>query len=176
MIIHLQVQHFNKSGRLGESLAFRTQLRHDLQSGGQNKIVSTWLNNFAKKRKKGWLNNFAHVAGNLQRGTLQRRVQGRRRRSLNGGGELDKPARLTIVPDCQIRYKKQIVRQWHCPRWTVKLHWWASSPEVWAVAMGSPTGTPGCPSTRSGSPAFKRKVGNWKPWSRWAFIAKPQKS
>ena len=31
---------------------------------------------------------------------------------------LDKPARLTIVPDCvticQIRYKKQIVRRWHC--------------------------------------------------------------
>ena len=52
MIIHLQVQHFNKSGRLGESLAFRTQLRHDLQSGGQNKIVSTWLNDFAKKGKR----------------------------------------------------------------------------------------------------------------------------
>ena len=27
---------------------------------------------------------------------------------------LDKPARLTIVPDCQIRYEKQIVRRWHC--------------------------------------------------------------
>ena len=26
---------------------------------------------------------------------------------------IDKPARLTIVPDCQIR-KKQIVRRWHC--------------------------------------------------------------
>ena len=29
---------------------------------------------------------------------------------------LDKPIRLTIVPGCQIRYKKTIVRRWHCLR------------------------------------------------------------
>ena len=28
--------------------------------------------------------------------------------------KVDKPARLTIVPDCQIIYKKQMVKRLHC--------------------------------------------------------------
>ena len=92
----------------------------------------------------------AHLAGNLQRETLQRRLQGRRRRSLNSGGG---------------RSYNRDVNKIFCLRssnlrWRVKPHWWASSLEVWAVATGSPTGTPGCPSMRSGSLAFKRKVEN----------------